>query len=452
MKFSELYNFAVSRRVLTEGTFTDTNVSTAFDAPARKTKSIADFVGEVYGVSTAVGNLAVGVAGDLGATAGSAQSYTAKQLLEELRPSLPIINTLAHFFSALGSKNKGEPFITKTDPVTVEEQGPPKVTITLNDQTAKWKHLCTLIPLDRITKLLNLLEDNKNDIEKYLEAAKKEDLIFPSLARRLSERSVPSMSLETLVTINPIFRSVAFAVAQHFNDTQNNVPENTYRRVLNALFNAPQQLTFMFSHGFGNGDVLGMYRSSQTDTTGIDVKTSKFELNLAADDPETRVVLSHINTIAANLLQFTANLYSKFKKTEDVSMKNDQSNYSNEPRKVEIESGEDATLMQQMYGSILTGVYSGDTTLNTIKNNLTDIADTFIDMDADYSLWSDLASVTIKTVKDLEVIENKFALPKVVPEIKKALQELSVPMTPASILGMTKDFANAMSRLDRARV
>ena len=451
MKFSELYNFALHRKVLTE----------AYDAATISTKgppeseTIAEFIGRIYGKAGGVNSLVTGEAGNLGATAGSGGSYTKKQLLEEMRGDIPILNVLAYFYNALGKKEIGDLFLTKKDiTVTVDSGltgvGPEK----LEKQAEKWVYLVKKINPDTMAAHLNLLEAHKGKVDEYLEAAKKTEggLIFPALARRLTERDEPAMSLETLININPVFKSVAFAVAQHFNDTGNSSPENTYRRVLNSLFNAPQHLTFMFSNGFGNGDVLGMYRGSSTDQTAIDVKTSKLEINLAADDPETRNVLGHINTIAANLLQFVVNLYTKYKTTSDASMKNDDSATTTGPRKSELESSVDGTFMQQMYIDLLTKEFHGSSIILNIESEFRDEYHNFIDEDTDPSTYQALNGLVIKTIKDMEVVENSFGLSKVTPAIKQALQELSIPMTPASILGLSQTFASAMSRLDRARV
>jgi hypothetical protein len=451
MKFSELYNFALNRRVLTEA-YDATSVSTK--GPP-ETETIAAFIGRVYGKAGVVNSLVTGEAGNLGATAGSAQSYTKKQLLEEMRGDLPILNVLAYFYNVLGKKDVGDSFLTKTGvDVTVDSGIASVPPLKLTTQAQKWDHLVTKLNPDTVAAHLNLLEAHQGKVDEYLEAAKKTQggLIFPALARRLTERDQPSMSLETLININPIFRSVAFAVAQHFNDTGNSSPENTYRRVLNSLFNAPQHLTFMFSNGFGNGDVLGMYRGSSTDQTAIDVKTSKLEINLAADDPETRNVLGHINTIAANLLQFVVNLYTKYKATGDADMKNDDSATTTGSRKSELESSVDGTFMQQMYIDLLTKEFHGASIISGIESQFRDEYHNFIDEETDPSTYQALNGLVIKTIKDMEVIENSFGLAKVTPAIKRALQELSVPMTPASILGLSQTFATAMSRLDRARV
>lgn len=455
MKFFELYNFALGRRVLAEA-YDKNTIQSIFDpGSGKETLTFIKFIGTVYGKTGDVSTLLVSEAGNLGATAGSGSSYSKKQLLEELRGDLPILNVLAFFYNAIGKKDVGDTFLTDTIPVPnpIDSKGTP-----LSSQSDKWKYLCGRIGPEKLATHLNLLEANKGNVDNYLEAAKKADLIFPALARRLTERDQPSMSLETLININPIFKSVAHAVAQHFNDTGNNSPENTYRRVLNTLFNAPQHLTFMFSSGFGNGDVLGMYRGSSTDQTAIDVKTSKLEINLAADDPETRSVLSNINTIAANLLQFVVNLYAKYKTTGDASIKNDDSATTAEPRKVELESSVDGTFMQQMYIDLLTKEFHGKSILQGIETNFRDEEYYFISktvnggLSPDASTYDALDGLVIKTIKDMEVVENTFGLSKVTPAIKQALQELSIPMTPASILGMSQTFAGAMSRLDRARV
>lgn len=378
-----------------------------------------------------------------GATSGN---YVKKKELDAYSDSIPLLNTLCYIASfLLVKKNK---CIEQNFLDFIQSPGDKTVTFTGDPSPTKVSDMWNDLISDAATKskldvLFDLLETQK-EYKKYLETAStlEPPIVFTTLANKLNEPDEsPGLNRETLIGMNPIKQAISYAIAAHFNDTQNQNPVSSYESFLNVLYQAPKHASFIFND---NADIGGNVHASTFKGGPVAVTVKKVLTNFAADDPINKQVHSNLEEVSQYLLNYAKLLYSQFKEDENAETVVDRSAVT--APKTHNMSTIDSGAVVQVYNELLHSGFNGKEQYEALAGP--GGADASINgITIDPKRVARLQQISINTLKDLMEVEKIFGFAGGAQRIVDLLVKLTEPIQPASLLGLTKSLKDAFKPL-----